>query len=69
MAKILISASEFNILATNFKAPKEGEHIKWREFSDKIDQVFSKKGLEKQLDLALDDVRTTTNYGKRQATE
>ena len=69
MAKILISAAEFNLLTTHFKAPKEGEHIRWREFSDQVDQVFSKKGLEKQLDVQLDDVRTSTNYGRRDATE
>ena len=69
MAKILISAAEFILLTTQFKAPKEGEHIRWREFSDQVDQVFSKKGLEKQLDVQLDDVRTSTNYGRRDATE
>jgi len=47
MAKIVISSAEFNLLTTHFKAPKEGEHIKWREFSDLVEQVFTKKGLEK----------------------
>jgi len=37
MAKISISAAEFSLLTTEFKAPKEGEHIKWREFSDHIE--------------------------------
>lgn len=69
MAKIVISSAEFNLLTTHFKAPKEGEHIKWREFSDHVDQVFTKKGLEKNIDTVVDDVRTTTNYGRREASK
>lgn len=69
MAKIVISSAEFNLLTTHFKAPKEGEHIRWREFSDQVEEIFSKKGLEKQIDLALNDARTSTNYGRREATE
>lgn len=56
-------------MTTHFKAPKEGEHIRWREFSDVVDQVFTKKGLEKTLDAALDDARTSTNYGRREASD
>lgn len=69
MAKIVISQPEFQILTTHFKAPKEGEHISWRDFSDLVDEVFTKKGLEKQIDASLDDTRVTTNYGRREANE
>lgn len=41
----------------------------WTVFSDEIDQVFTKKGLEKSVDIKLNDVRTATHYARRQATE
>lgn len=69
MGKIQISHEEFKLLATHFKAPKEGEHICWKDFVDHIDQVFTKKELEKNIDIRLDDVRTSTYYSRRQATE
>lgn len=58
MAKCPISQGEFDMLKNVFKAPKEGEHIKWRDFSDKVDEVFTQKGLEKNLDVAVGAVRT-----------
>jgi len=64
MAKLVVSAKEFEMLTSYFQAPKEGKHVKWREFCDAIDQVFTKKGLEKAIDLKLDDVRTQTHYGR-----
>jgi len=64
MAKIVLSSHEFDELVSFFQAPKEGKHVKWREFCDAVDEVFTKKGLEKAVDLALDDVRTQTNYGR-----
>jgi hypothetical protein len=64
MAKIVLSSSEFDHITTNFQAPKEGKHIKWREFCDAVDEVFTKKGLEKAVDMKLDDARTQTVYGR-----
>ena len=58
MAKIVLSGFEFEHLTNHFRAPKEGKHVRWRDFSDAIDEVFTKKGLEKAVDIALDDVRT-----------
>ena len=55
------------MLKNVFKAPKEGEHIKWRDFSDRVDEVFTQKGLEKNLDVEVGAVRTSTTYGRRQA--
>lgn len=46
MSKITLSNNEFRQLADEFQAPKEGAHIKWREFSDSVDEVFTKKNLE-----------------------
>lgn len=38
--------------------------MRWRDFVDAVDEVFTKKGLEKAVDLILDDVRTKTIYGR-----
>lgn len=64
-----ISQEEFKLLTEHFKAPKEGEHMLWKAFSDSIDQVFTKKELEKNVDISLNDTRTFTNYNHRQPTE
>jgi len=64
MAKIVLSGDEFTMLVTFYQAPKEGKHVRWRDFSDAIDEVFTKKGLEKAVDMVLDDVRTNTIYGR-----
>ncbi len=69
LGKVQISSEEFKLLTEYFKAPKEGEHICWKVFCDSIDQVFTKKELEKNVDMVLDDTRTFTNYGRRQPTE
>jgi Ca2+-binding EF-hand superfamily protein len=63
MGKVVLSQAEFNALSEHFKAPKEGKHVKWREFCDSVDTIFTKKGLEKNVDIPLDDARTQTNYG------
>ena len=57
LGKIQISHEEFKLLTDYFKAPKAGEHMKWKEFTDSIDEVFTKKELEKNVDLSLDDAR------------
>lgn len=65
MSKIVLSGSEFKLLTEEFKAPKSGDHVKWREFSDQVDLVFTKKGLEKSVDIPLDDARTQSFYGQK----
>lgn len=55
---------EFDELTTYFEAPKEGKHVRWKDFCDAVDEVFTKKQLEKAVDLPLDDVRTQTIYGR-----
>lgn len=64
MAKIVLSSYEFELITETFKAPKEGKHVRWRDFCDSVDEVFTKKGLEKQVDMVLDDARTQTIYGR-----
>ena len=68
MAKIVLSGQEFEALLQHFRAPKEGRHVCWKDFSDAIDEVFTKKNLEKAIDTRLDDVRTQTFYGRNDAT-
>lgn len=41
----------------------------WKTFSDSIDNVFTKKELEKSVDICLGDTNTLTNYGRRQPTD
>ena len=69
MAKLSLSGNEFELLCNYFRAPKEGKHIKWREFCDSVDEVFTKKGLEKNIDMKLDDARTQTMYGRQGASK
>lgn len=69
LGKIQISHNEFKLLTEHFKAPKDGEHMRWKDFVDHIDEVFTKKELEKSVDIRLDDTRTNTCYARRQATE
>lgn len=69
MSKCPISAPEFALLCSHFKAEKAGEHVQWRDFVDAVDQVFTKKGLEKSVDTVLGDANTATNYGRQQPTD
>ena len=66
MSKIVLSGAEFKLLTEEFKAPKTGDHVKWREFSDQVDEVFTKKNLERSVDIPLDDARTQSFYGVKQ---
>ena len=68
MSKITLSNNEFRQLADHFQAPKEGAHIKWREFSDSVDEVFTKKNLELNNQAPVGDGRTQTFYGQKTAT-
>lgn len=68
MGKLNISNSEFKLLCESFKAPKAGEHVCWRAFCDAVDEVFAKKGLEKNIDTNMDAARTMTLYGRAGAT-
>lgn len=60
---------EFDQLCVQFKAPKAGEHICWRAFSDTIDEVFTTKGLEKNLSASVGEAGFNTVYGREPANE
>jgi len=57
MAKMPISNPEFQLLCNAFSAgeKKAGDHVCWREFVDSVDAVFTKKNLEKSVDITLGD--------------
>jgi hypothetical protein len=57
------------MLAGTFSAAgkKEGDHVCWREFVDCVDSVFTKKGLEKSVDIVLGDAKKDTLYGRENA--
>ena len=51
MSKIVLSGKEFRSLADHFQSEKEGAHIRWRDFADTVDEVFTKKNLERSVDI------------------
>ena len=63
MSKIVLSGAEFKALTDRFQAPKEGAHILWKDFSDCVDEVFTKKNLEQSVLIPVGDGRTQTFYG------
>lgn len=68
MAKITLSGAEFNLFVNQFAGPEKNQ-VRWRDFSDSVDEVFTKKGLEKQVDIVLDDARTQSLYGQALPTD
>ena len=66
MAKISLSAAEFQLIVDGFGTADK--RIRWRDFVDAVDEVFTKKNLEKNVDEPLGVARTTTVY-KRAPTE
>jgi Ca2+-binding EF-hand superfamily protein len=63
MAKIVLSGNEFHQLCDRF-CGKDVNQVLWKDFSDSVDQVFTKKHLEKDIDIQLNDVRTQSFYGQ-----
>ena len=63
MSKIILSGTEFRQLCDHFQAPQSG-WVLWRQFSDCVDEVFTKKGLEKSVEIPLGDARTESFYGQ-----
>ena len=62
MAKIDLSSSEFDLLKTCYASEKPGM-FKWREFCDAVDEVFTKKGLEKDATVKVTAPSIQTKYG------
>lgn len=61
MGKIHLSQVEFELICNQF-AGKKG-YVNWRKFDEAIDEVFTTKWLEKQVDAEVGLGRTQTFYG------
>lgn len=70
MAKLPLSDPEFKLLVQTFRSQnKEGEHVRWRDLCDAIEEVFTVKGLEKAAPtLQVNQPSTDYKYGKEAIT-
>jgi len=68
MAKINLSNAEFDHLCEHFASPIP-DKILWKDFVDRIEEVFTTKGLEQKPTLAVESAKTETKYGKSLPTE
>jgi hypothetical protein len=69
IGKIQISNEEFKLLCSHYKSAKEGDHVCWKQFVDDVDIVFTKKGLEKNIDTVIGDAHVNADYGRVKASE
>ena len=61
MGKIHLSTVEFEMICNHF-AGKKG-YVNWRKFDDAIEEAFTTKHLEKNIDVEVGMGRTQTLYG------
>jgi len=47
MAKIPLSQAEYNLVIESFACSEKANFMRWKDFSDCVDQVFNIKGLER----------------------
>ena len=62
MGKIELSNAEFDALCEHFAA--EPGKVRWRDFVDKIEEVFTTKALEQSPTLPVTEANTQSRYGK-----
>ncbi len=62
MAKIDLSTSEYNLLLSHYSSDKP-DMFRWKQFCDEVDEIFTKKELEKDATLAVTKPATFTKYG------
>uniref|UniRef100_A0A7S3KPW0 EF-hand domain-containing protein n=1 Tax=Euplotes crassus TaxID=5936 RepID=A0A7S3KPW0_EUPCR len=62
MAKIDLSTSEFDLLCSHYNSKKIGM-FRWKEFCDNIDEIFTKKELEKDATMQVTKPSIMTKYG------
>lgn len=63
MGKVNLSNAEFNHLCEHF-ASSIPDKILWREFVDRIEEVFTLKGLEQKPTVQVESAKTDIKYGK-----
>lgn len=72
MGTIDLSNAEFDLLCEYFDADPEGKpprKVRWKDFVDSIEEVFTKKGLETMPTLKVEPAKTATKYGFLPPTE
>lgn len=70
MSKIVLSDTEFKLILDYFSCPDKVGYVRSREFCDIIDEVFTKKNLEKEAPQEpLQPAGTEFLYGRREVTE
>jgi hypothetical protein len=68
MGKIHLSQKEFDLICSSFAGKKSG-FVNWRQFDDAIEEVFTTKKLESNIDADIGAGRTQTFYGATSAQE
>lgn len=61
MGKIHLSQTEFDLICAKF--PGKKGFVNWRKFDEAIEEAFTTKRLEKQVDAPVGLGRTQTFYG------
>jgi len=69
MAKLPLSNSEFDMLLDRFKLEGKDGYVKWRDFVDVIDEVFTVKQLEKSPGFEVTEPNLRTRYGRNEMSE
>ena len=70
MSKILLSEAEFNLLVDAFKCEDKPNYVRVKDFCDAIDEVFTKKELEKAPPKEVyEPASTVYRYGKEPPTD
>ena len=64
MGKIDLSNAEFTALCEHFAATTPGK-VMWKDFVDRIEEVFTLKGLEMSPTLLVEEAKTEMKYGKK----
>lgn len=68
MASLPLSDQEFNLIVQNFRAYDKEDYVRWKDFSDAIEEVFTVKNLEKSPATIVAEPGLQYNYGKESMT-
>ena len=66
MAKMHLSRAEFDLLCDRYASDKAGM-VRWRDFCDDVDEIFTKKNLEKDATVEVARPALITKYGQTAA--
>jgi Ca2+-binding EF-hand superfamily protein len=68
MGKITLSNAEFDHICEHFGSDPVGK-VRWRDFVDAIEEVFTLKGLEQKPTIEVEEAKTEMKYGKLSSSE